>query len=669
MEKLHRRIKDQDEKLIKKRAMIRDHQIRYDRLLNAIHEVYYCTDAAGNITEISPSVSMMAGYGVDDVVGQAATFFYRHPEDRQTFLTMLGQQGYVNDYEVELLHRDGAVIHVSVNARVIFNDAGDVVGIEGLLRDISERVRLEGKLRELNEQLEERVEVRTAELEESARKLRMFSQAIEQSMEAIIITDTTGRVEYVNKGFEKINGYSSSEVRGERLSLLNSGKHDADFFHHMWGSLRSGKPWEGTVINRRKDGSEYPALMTIVPVKHQDEIEFYAAIQQDMSEYEQLEVQFRQAQKMDAIGTLVGGIAHDFNNMLAGLLMHLYLAKKSVDDPVRTIEKLEMAEKLGYQASEMIKNLLIFSRDEKGEKKVMQLNTMLSDSMRLLRVSIPEHIRLNLDICDMNLSILGDETQLQQVLMNMLNNARDALKESEQGSIVVSLQRFVIDQKFADRFPDIHQEAMARLTVSDNGCGISGDKLAKIFDPFFTTKEAGHGTGLGLSMVYGCIENHGGIIDVDSEPGKGTTFSIYLPMINEQAKLVARTNSRLHRGRGELILVADDNKVVRKVVVEALESLNYRAIEASDGNEAMRLFDEQPFEISLAILDMVMPGMSGREVARRIRLINHQMPFLFATGHDDMAALKEIEGYDRSLLHEKPFKMIELSTAIHELLA
>lgn len=668
VDELHRTTGEQHDRLMNKKQLIEDSQARYYRLLNAIHEVYYSADVEGNITEISPSVAMLAGYSCDEIKGRPATFFYRHPEDRATFLTMLQQQGHVSDYELELVHKDGSVIHASANAHMMFDENNNAVGVEGLLRDISERVELEEKLRSLNEQLEQRVAERTAELEANARRLRMFSQAIEQSAEAIIITDTSGHVEYVNPAFESINGYSADEVQGKPLSLLNSGKHNADFFHALWSTVRSGRVWEGTITNRRKDGSDYPALMTIVPVEHRGETEFYAAIQQDMSEYEKLEVQFRQAQKMDAIGTLVGGIAHDFNNMLSGLLMHLYLAKKSVCDPIRTTEKLEMAEKLGYQASEMIKNLMIFSRDEKGEKKALQLNHMLNDSMRLLRISVPEHIKLNLDVCEQPLTVMGDATQLQQVLMNMLNNARDALAGSDEGEINVALERFVIDQTFADAHPDVDQEMMAKLTVSDNGCGIPEQTLARVFDPFFTTKEAGHGTGLGLSMVYGCIESHGGILEVESSQGVGTTFQIYLPLITQQARLEVGVNATLHRGSGQLVLVADDNRMVRRVIVEALESLNYRAIQAEDGVEALRLFEEQPSEVALAILDMVMPKMSGREVAHRMRLINPAIPVLFATGHDEKAALRDIEGVDKSLLHEKPFKMAELSQAIHQLL-
>jgi len=293
MEELEQTVMDQAKLLARKKQQIKDNQARYYRLLNAIHEVYYSADINGNITEISPSIGTVAGYDCQEIVGRSATFFYRHPEDRQTFLHILQQQGFVTDYELELLHKDGHIIHVSANAHMMFDDQKNLIGVEGMLRDITERVALEVQLQQLNDQLEQRVAERTAELEAQTKKLQQFSQAIEQSAEAFIITDRSGRVEYVNPAFETINGYSPEEVKGHTLALINSGKHDSDFFHAIWSTLRSGQVWEGTIINRRKDGSEYPALMTIVPILHDDSIEFYAAIQQDMSEYEKLEAQFR----------------------------------------------------------------------------------------------------------------------------------------------------------------------------------------------------------------------------------------------------------------------------------------------------------------------------------------------------------------------------------------
>jgi len=674
MEDLRQTVIDQAELLHQKKQKIKDNQARYYRLLNAIHEVYYSADVEGNITEISPSIGAIAGYDCQEIVGQSATFFYKHSEDRVIFLQQLQQQGFVANYELALVHKDGHAIYVSANAHITFDEQNNVTGVEGMLRDINDRVALEKQLKRLNDELEARVVERTAKLEAKTRQLQQFLQAIEQSAEAFIITDRSGKVEYVNPAFESINGYSPDEVKGRTLALINSGKHDSDFFHAIWSTLRSGQVWEGTIINRRKDGSEYPALMTIVPILHQGKIEFYAAIQQDMSEYEKLEAQFRQAQKMEALGTMVGGIAHDFNNMLAGLLMHIYLVKKHIHNPELALEKLEMAEQLGYQAAKMLKDMMIFSRDEEGEKKNLKLNEILQESMRMLRVSIPEHISLTLDLDEQDLLVSCDVTQFQQVMMNLLNNARDAMGKQSDGRIQVHLEHFIPDQDFADKHPDVHHEAMAKLSIRDNGDGMPEDVLAKVFDPFFTTKSAGHGTGLGLSMVFGCIQNHGGVIEVESEQGVGACFHIYLPLVEEVEIMDTQEHDGVAHGDGELILIADDNEMISKLIAETLSALNYRTLSATDGEEALRLFDEnrrdqRRDQIKLVILDMVMPKLSGHEVGRRIRQSAPTLPLMFATGHSEEEPVRQdMTAFDNSTMVEKPFKLTVLASAIQSLL-
>ncbi|GAV20167.1 two-component system, cell cycle sensor histidine kinase and response regulator CckA [Mariprofundus micogutta] len=649
---------------------IKDNQAKYYRLLNAIHEVYYSADIEGNVTEISPSIGTVAGYDCSEIVGTPVTAFYKHPEDREKFLSVLQHQGYVTDYELELVHKKGYEVQVSANAHMMFDDKGQLLGVEGMLRDITDRVELERELKTLNEELELRVAERTAELEAKNLQLLKFSQAIEQAAEGFIIADCSGLVEYVNPAFEKINGYSSDEVIGTTLSVLNSGKHDADFFHGLWTSLRQGETWEGTIINRRKDGSEYPALMTIVPIKHDGEIDFYAAIQQDMSEYEKLEAQFQQAQKMDAIGTLAGGIAHDFNNMLAGMLMHLFLAKRDIANTDKALDKLNKVEQMGYQASDMLKNLLIFSRQESEEHQSLDLNAVLTDSFQLLRISIPDHVALKLDICDEKISVMGDITQLQQMLMNLLNNSRDALQSSSEGRITVTLQHCVPEPSFTARHPGIGDGELAEIIVRDNGCGIAEEDLARIFEPFFTTKEVGHGTGLGLAMVYGCIEKHHGVLEVESKPDEGAIFHIYLPIAQEPAVAVVQEEDRggLYEGSGELILVADDNDAVRMGVVDALESLNYRTVQAADGEQALALFEEQPDSFDMVLLDMVMPRMSGRELARRVREIKPELPIIFTTGHDASSAIREVEMFNKMFVCEKPFKLKVFSWKMQTLL-
>ncbi|TLS73619.1 PAS domain S-box protein [Mariprofundus erugo] len=658
----------QEQTLHQKRHRVSDHQSRYYRLLNAIHEVYYSTDMDGNITEISPSIRTVAGYDCHQIIGRPATFFYRHPEDRKIFLQLLHQHAFVSDYELELMHHDGRVIHVSANAHIMFDEQKRAVGVEGMLRDITERVTLQTELKRLNEELEARVSERTCELEEKNRQLQLLLMSIEQSAEAFIITDHAGRVEYVNPAFERINGYSPDEIRGKTLSILNSGEHDAGVFHHLWSTIRSGRVWEGTLINRKKSGQCYPALMTIVPVMERGEITHYTAIQQDMSKYEQLEAQFRQAQKLEAIGTLVGGISHDFNNMLASLLMNLYLARKEVRLPDKLTDRLNMTEKLVMQTSDMVRDLLIFSRDDNGIKEELELNEMVQSSLRLLQVSIPAEVKFSFMPSREKLPVRGDVRRLQQVLMNVLNNARDALAGRSKGELSLALQRYIPDQEFLDRHHCIHAEVLAHLSIRDNGAGMPPEVMERVFDPFFTTKSAGNGTGLGLSMVFGYIEEHGGVIEVESEVDKGTVFHFFLPVMDQSEKVLSVCDEVVLKGNGELILVVDDNENFRHALTEALAVLNYRTMTAADGVEALLILEAHHHDLSLAIIDMVMPRLSGSEAARRMRLLSPWMPILFATGHGDAEVIREVDSLNHVMLCEKPFRLDRLSQHIHALI-
>lgn len=620
-------------------------------------------------TEISPSIRTVAGYDSHQVIGRPVTFFYRHPQDRDIFLELLHQHGFVSDYELELLHHDGEVIHVSANAHVIFDERMQPVGVEGMLRDITERVRLQTELKRLNEELEARVRERTRELEQKNRQLQLLLLSIEQSAEAFIITDSSGRVEYVNPAFERINGYSLDEMRGNSLSILNSGEHDAGVFHALWSTIRAGRVWEGTLMNRRKNGEIYPALMTVVPVVEQGRIDHYTAIQQDMSQYEQLEARFRQSQKLEAIGTLVSGISHDFNNMLASLMMNLYLAKKEAGTSSKLVERLENAEKLVTQSSDMVRDLLVFSRDESSAKEVLELNAIVQNSLRLLQVTIPPDVSFSFLACEEALSIRGDVRHLQQVLMNVLNNARDALAGRADAALSLQLQCYKPDQNFLERHETIHAEALALLTVRDNGAGMPPEVMERIFDPFFTTKKAGNGTGLGLSMVFGYIEEHGGVIEVESEVEKGTEFRFFLPLLDQSEQIIpSSAEVVLQNGDGELILVADDNEKIRHALIQALTTLNYRVIAAANGVEALQLFENHHLDLRLAILDLMMPALSGSEAARRMRLLSPCLPVMFVTGHKDDEVRCEAASFANMIVCEKPLLMKQLAVDVHALI-
>ncbi|WP_176957789.1 PAS domain S-box protein [Mariprofundus sp. KV] len=506
------------------------------------------------------------------------------------------------------------------------------------------------------------------ERREVTMRLDKLSQAVEQAGEGVVITDREGVIEYINPAFSEITGYSFDEVIGENPRLLKSGKHDRKFYESMWATLTAGEVWQGRVTDKRKDGSLYPALVTISPIKSSEGvITHYVGVQQNLKEYEDLERQFHQSQKMEAIGTLVGGIAHDFNNSLAGIAGNLYLARAKSEQP-EVLAKLESAEKLAFSAAGTIQQLLTFSRKGVVNMSVFTLAPFLKEVIKLHRISIPESITLHQQLDDLGLKVRGDLNQLQQVILNLTNNARDAVEGVENPQITIALTQEKIAEPEKAVRGQLKGGEYACIRVIDNGCGIAAEDRAHIFEPFFTTKEEGKGTGLGLAMVYGAVKTHNGwIYTTPGEDGVGTIMQIYLPLVHQKAEqALDYGEDTVVEGRGERILLVDDNEDVLNVGKDVLEGLNYRVLMAKDGLEAVALYSADPDKIDLLILDVVMPGMGGFEALKQIRQINPDVKALFATGYNKASAEADDEAFKDEMIISKPFAISALSQLIRE---
>ncbi len=396
-------------------------------------------------------------------------------------------------------------------------------------------------------------------------------------------------------------------------------------------------------------------------------IYFFTRAKARAQELFDVENQFRQSQKMEATGTLVGGIAHNFNNMLAGLTGNLYLAKKKSSNNPDVMKKLEQAEKLSFEAANMIKQLLTFARKGIVEIKTFGLNSFMKEISKLCESSIPDNIKYNQQLCREELVVAGDATQLQQVLLNLINNARDAVSGVSQPEISLTFNEFEADKNFMIAHPKVGGNLFAHLIIKDNGTGINDKDREHIFEPFYTTKEVGLGTGLGLSMVYGAIQSHGGVIEVDSRLGEGTAFHIYLPLVEEKnIDVTSDQVSEAVSGNGELILLVDDNAEVRSTVKDVLENLGYRVLEASNGLKAVDMFIKGQQDISLIIMDVVMPILGGVQATERIRAISPEAKVIFATGYDKDETLKSEMPADESIVLSKPYDISVFSRAIRD---
>jgi len=492
--------------------------------------------------------------------------------------------------------------------------------------------------------------------------------AIETMVECVFITDLNGTIEYVNPAFTKITGYSASEAVGQNPRLLKSGQHPPEFYQAFWTRITSGNVWSGKMTDRRKNGELYHARSSVVPVSNeQGQITHYVSVQEDITGQLEKEQQLAHAMKMESLGTLVGGIAHEFNNMLAGMVGNLYVARKRAENMPEVTVPLSRIETLSYRAAEMIKQLLAFARQDPVTLSALNLTQFIREAMELSRVSVPESVVVEQSVIDRPLIINADKTQIQQVLMNLLANARSAVNEVAEPCISITLDHYHVDSAFRKRYPDAADE-YAMLSVADNGHGIDKKNISRIFEPFYTTRNVGEGTGLGLSLVFGVVERHGGLIEVESEPGKGTAFKLYFPVVDEVPEIDPCEDEH-DQGHGELILLADDEMAVRDAAREVLEHAGYHVIVVVDGVEAVACFAANPESFSLVVLDVVMPRLSGADAAVSMRDIRQDIPIVFQTGYDKARLNKGINAIGDAIILNKPVSPEKMLKVIAGMLA
>jgi len=469
-------------------------------------------------------------------------------------------------------------------------------------------------------------------------ELKRLSIAIEQADEDVVITDPEGVIQYVNPAFEKITGYSRTEAIGQTPRILKSGIHQPYFYRELWNTIKGGHIWKGTVTNRRKDGKLIEEDATISPLlSSAGTLTGYVALKRDVTDARKIEVQLRQSQKMEAIGVLAGGIAHDFNNILGAMMGYAELASFKTSDK-KINPYLEQILKSCDRARDLVKQILTFSRQREQEKKFVSVTPIVKEALKLLRASLPSTIEIIQTYEVQRDVIICDPTQIHQVLMNMCTNALHAMREKG-GILKICLQ----EQEFAtDNMYNLNLKkgTYLQLIVSDTGTGIDPAIMDKIFDPFFTTKQLGEGTGLGLSVVYGIVKDIGGIISVESEPGKGTNFMIYLPLINGNKKTDEQKDLSVPHGNG-CILYVDDEEPIASLGREMLTPLGYEVIACVSSSDALNIFRNDPARFDLIITDMTMPNMTGMTLAKEMIRIRPEIPIILSTGFSERITEEE----------------------------
>lgn len=464
----------------------------------------------------------------------------------------------------------------------------------------------------------------------SEQQLAEQAALLNLARDAIIVRDMDDRVRYWSAGAVRIYGYTEEEAIGRMKTelLYPDGSQD---HQQAWRSLLEQGFWNGELRKKAKDGREIIAECRWTLVRDaKGEPQAVLSVNSDITEKRETEVKFLRAQRLESIGILAGGIAHDLNNVLAPILMAIAaLEKETVAD--KSKRKLEIIRRNAKLGAEIIEQLLSFTRGE-GEKRVsLKPQERVREICTLTKRSLPQSISVKIDTRDDVWNIFADGTQFNQILMNLFVNARDAMPDG--GNITILVENEVIDETYARMRADAHPGRFVRITIEDTGVGIAADIKEKIFEPFFTTKEVGEGTGLGLATVLGIVKSHGGFVDVYSEQGRGSTFRIHLPAADaadgERSQI---TPTELPAGHGEMILVADDEATFREITRDTLEAFNYRVLTASDGTEVITHFLEHGDEIKAVLLDMSMPYMDGPATIHALEKISPKARVIATSG-------------------------------------
>jgi two-component system, cell cycle sensor histidine kinase and response regulator CckA len=575
------------------------------------------------------------GYSQGELEGMDHWVIY-HPEyqeiARERAMARMRDEDVEPQYEVKLVRKDASTFDGEISARAV--KVKGEPGVQVWVRDVSKRKRSE----------------------EAQRRL---ATAVEQVAEAIVITDAQGNIQYVNPACERITGYTREEFIGEKPSLLKSDDYDVAFYEKLLETLSKGESWAGRLSKKRKDGTPYEEDVTISPVRDtSDRIINFVGIMREVTQEVLLQKQLIQAQKMEAVGTLSGGIAHDFNNLLQVILGYseLLLAEKREDDSeYADLSKIFQAGKSG---AELVQRLLTFSRKVEPNPIPLNLNRRILQVEKLLRRSIPKMIGIQMDLSDDLAEIHADPIQMEQVLMNLAVNARDAMPD--RGKLTVGTKNVMLDEEYCRVHAGAKPGEYVLLTVSDTGHGMDKATIEHIFEPFYTTKELGRGTGLGLAMVYGIVKQHGGYISCYSEVGHGTSFNIYLPAIESQVEPEVDKTVVMPAFGTETILLVDDEEFVRDLGARILSKAGYNVLTATNGREALDLFEKERTQISLVILDLIMPEMGGKECLKELREIDPELKVLIASGLSADPSTKESVEMGARGFVSKPFRFKEL---------